>query len=106
MESASIPAQLSSAAEHTGDLKDGGSALKDGYSQLEEGIGTLAEGIREFDEKGIKELIKFADQDLRSLLKDLRSLIRNDSYDTYTGLFSETEGSVSFLFETEEIKAK
>lgn len=97
---------ISSAAEHTGDLKDGGSALKDGYSQLEEGIGSLAEGIREFDEKGIKELTKFADQDLRSLLKDLRSLIRNDSYDTYTGLFSETEGSVSFLFETEEIKAK
>ena len=58
------------------------------------------------ERKRIKELTKFADQDLRSLLKDLRSLIRNDSYDTYTGLFSETEGSVSFLFETEEIKAK
>lgn len=82
-----------------------GNELNDGFGEMRDGIKELADGVKEFDEDGIQEVAKLADDRLLEFTGRVRALKEADSsYTNFSGLSEETKGSVRFIIETGEIK--
>lgn len=82
-----------------------GNELNDGFGEMRDGIKELADGVKEFDEDGIQEVAKLADDRLLEFTGRVRALREADaSYTNFSGLPEGTKGSVRFIIETEEIK--
>lgn len=82
-----------------------GNELNDGFGEMRDGIKELADGVKEFDEEGIQEVAKLADDRLLEFTSRIRALKEADaSYTSFSGLTEGTVGSVKFIIETDEIK--
>ncbi len=79
--------------------------LRDGVSALADGADTLASGMKEFDETGIRKLKSTFDDDIQDLLDRVDSLAEDTgNYKSFSGIREDMDGSVKFIFETEEIR--
>lgn len=80
-------------------------SLKQGMNSLSDGANVLASGYQSFDENGISRLTEIADDDLKEVLARFKAIQKAESeYYNYSGINEECEGSVVFIYETDEIK--
>ncbi len=85
-------------------LQSGAGALIDGITQLRDGSLELSDGLKEFNEKGIQELVEAVDGDLECLLDRLNAVRDvSRSYRNFSGISDEMDGQVKFIYRTEEI---
>lgn len=96
------------AAAYFSGAEKGVTALDDGLGELEKAVDSLRSGITEFKNNGsgdLKKLSKDAKK-LQTILDNTKALKQAGlAYTSYSGLPEGKTGSVSFLYETEEIKA-
>ncbi len=86
-------------------LKDGLPALVDGVTQLRDGSMQLNDGLKEFDEKGIQKLVELLDGDLAALLSRVRVITEvSKDYINFSGIADGMDGTVKFIYKTEEIE--
>lgn len=91
--------------EGTQALADAGEDLKDGIQSLHDGTTELADGVQEFKDDGVSALTDLAGDDLKNLVERVRAVQQADrGYTNFSGLADGKTGSVSFIFETAEIK--
>ena len=86
--------------------KKGISTLDSGLSKLEEAVETLRSGVTEFKNNGSGDLKKLSGdaKKLQNILSNVKALKQAGlAYTSYSGLPEGKTGSVSFLYETEEI---
>lgn len=84
-------------------LKDGSGQLVTGVEQLDSGSAKLSDGMVEFNETGINKLVDVFNNDVDGLLGKLDKIIDvSKEYKNFSGINSETDGSVKFIFITEE----
>ncbi len=87
-----------------GTLKDGSGALIDGVGQLKDGAMQLSDGMKEFEEQGIQKLADVFEGDLQSLVNRMKAMIDvSKNYQSFSGISEDMEGSVKFIYRTEEI---
>ncbi|MCI8608078.1 MAG: hypothetical protein HFE73_00345 [Firmicutes bacterium] len=85
-------------------LKKGAPALVDGVEKLHDGSMQLSDGLREFNEKGIKKLVEAVDGDLDIFIDRVKATVdAGKSYQSFSGLSDDMEGTVKFLYRTEAI---
>ena len=86
-------------------MKDGLPALIDGVTELRDGTMQISDGLKEFDEKGIQKLVEFLDGDLAGLLTRLRATTDvSKKYINFAGIADGMDGTVKFIYKTEEIE--
>ena len=86
-------------------MKDGLPALTDGVTSLRDGSMQLSDGLKEFNEKGIQKLVELVDGDLAGLLSRIRVLTEvAKEYKNYSGIADGMDGTVKFIYKTEEIE--
>lgn len=80
-------------------LKNGSGALIDGVEQLDTGAKALNEGMLQFDEEGIRKLVKAFDGDISGLPDKLHQMIdASKKYKNFTGIADGMDGDVKFIF--------
>lgn len=97
------------AAAYVGGAADGSSKLKEAVGQMGEAVNKFRDGITQFQSNGSRELKKLsrdADkmQDILDTVKALRAA--GKEYTNFSGLPDGKTGSVTFLYETAEIKSE
>lgn len=86
-----------------GELSSGTDALIEGIQKLFDGSVELHDGMVKFDKDGIKKLINIFDDDLKGMLDKVDDMTDHaKAYTNYSGLADDMEGSVKFIFLTEE----
>lgn len=86
-------------------LVSSGSVLINGYSKLLSGQSSFSGGLRTFDRKGMEKLRKKPLSEVESSIRSFKDMRRNaKNYNTFSGLEKGTDGSVTFLIETDSIK--
>lgn len=86
-------------------LKDGLPALVEGVTKLRDGSMQLSDGMKEFNEKGIQKLVELVDGDLAGVVTRLRATLEvSKEYCNYAGIADDMDGSVKFIYKTEEIE--
>ncbi|MCR5451063.1 MAG: hypothetical protein K6F00_00380 [Lachnospiraceae bacterium] len=94
-----------SLSEGVGKLSKAGDELKNGSEKLLSGTDDYRDAIKEFDEKGIKKLSDLVGEDYRKVVNNIKKMRKIDKkYTSFTGDGSGKKNSVSFIFETDEIK--
>lgn len=97
-------AELKSGAEQ---LKAGTDQLVPGVEQLADGSKQLADGIKELNEKGISKITGLAGKDLQNLVDRVKATVEvSKSYKSFAGISDDTDGSVKFIYKTDEVKGK
>lgn len=102
-------ASLGAAAlsQGTKTLSDSGDSLLQGYASLISGIQKLNSGVSEFDKEGVQEIADLAGENLADIIDGIKALqIADQGYTNFAGIRDGVEGSVTFMIETEEIKAE
>ncbi|MGI6737427.1 MAG: hypothetical protein ACOX41_09000 [Anaerovoracaceae bacterium] len=85
-------------------LKNGTSSLVSGEKQLASGSAELAGGVEQYYQQGIKKIVDAYNGNVKKVLSKLDDLQQaGSSYDTFTDLTKGTEGSVKFIYRTDEI---
>ena len=93
-------AELKSGAEQ---LKAGTEQLVPGVEQLADGSKQLADGIKELNEKGISKITGLAGKDLQNLVDRVKATVEvSKSYKSFAGISDEADGSVKFIYKTDE----
>ena len=86
---------------------EGGTKLKEAMQEMREGVEKFRSGISDFRDNGsgdLKKLSKDADK-LQEIMDTLKAMKRaGEDYTSFSGLADGKKGTVSFLYETEEIK--
>ena len=86
---------------------EGGTKLKDAMQEMRKGVEKFRNGISDFRDNGsgdLKKLSRDADK-LQEIMDTLKAMKRaGEDYTSFSGLAEGQKGSVSFLYETEEIK--
>ena len=103
-------AQLSSGAAELsggiGTLRDSVPALTDGITQLRDGSQELSDGLVTFNRDGVQKLVDAVDGDLEGLTARLRATAEAArGYQSFSGLQTETESQVKFIYRTAPIEA-
>ncbi len=97
-------AELKSGAEQ---LKAGTEQLVPGVEQLADGSKQLADGIKELNDKGISKITGLAGKDLQNLVDRVKATVEvSKSYKSFAGISDEADGSVKFIYKTDEVKGK
>ena len=97
-------AELKNGAEQ---LKAGTEQLVPGVEQLADGSKQLADGIKELNEKGISKITGLAGKDLQNLVDRVKATVEvSKSYKSFAGILDEADGSVKFIYKTDEVKGK
>lgn len=97
-------AELKNGAEQ---LKAGTEQLVPGIEQLADGSKQLADGIKELNEKGISKITGLAGKDLQNLVDRVKATVEvSKSYKSFAGISDEADGSVKFIYKTDEVKGK
>ncbi len=97
-------AELKNGAEQ---LKAGTEQLVPGVEQLADGSKQLADGIKELNEKGISKITGLAGKDLQNLVDRVKATVEvSKSYKSFAGISDEADGSVKFIYKTDEVKDK
>ena len=95
------------ASAYVSGTMEGADKLKSAMKKMSEGVDEFRDGITEFKDNGSGELKKLArDADkLQNIMDTLKAMKRaGEDYTSFSGLAEGQKGSVSFLYETEEIK--
>lgn len=95
------------ASAYVSGAEQGVIALDDGLGELENAVDALRDGITEFKNNGSGDLKKLSGdaKKLQDILNNVRLLKQAGlAYTSYSGLPEGKTGSVSFLYETDEIK--
>ena len=81
--------------------------LKNAYSQYASGLKEFEEGIAKLNTEGLQKLYEKGGKEGSRLLDTIALLKKADaSYQTFTSLLEQQEGSVSFMIETSKISEK
>lgn len=97
-------AELKNGAEQ---LKAGTEQLVPGVEQLADGSKQLADGIKELNEKGISKITGLAGKDLQNLVDRVKATVEvSKSYKSFAGISDKADGSVKFIYKTDEVKGK
>ena len=89
------------------ELKAGASQLVPGVEKLSDGSKQLADGIKELNDKGISKLTGLAGDDLQNLVDRVKATVDvSKNYKSFAGIADGTDGSVKFIYKTDEVKAK
>ncbi len=90
-------------ADGIGTLQTGSAALIDGVKQLDEGAVKLNDGMIQFNENGIEKLVDVFDGDIDGLLDTVNEMLEaSKSYKNFSGIASDMDGEVKFLFIMDE----
>lgn len=85
-------------------LYEGAVKLEDGVSTLYAGTLTLQDGMVRFNTEGINRLSRLVNEDARDALVKLKAVVlAGQEYSSYLGHYDEKEGSVIFIYRTEEL---
>ena len=89
------------------ELKAGASQLVPGVEKLSDGSKQLADGIKQLNDKGISKLTGLAGDDLQNLVDRVKATVDvSKNYKSFAGIADGTDGSVKFIYKTDEVKAK
>lgn len=81
--------------------------LKNAYSQYASGLKEFEDGIAKLNSEGLQKLYEKGGKEGSRLLDTIALLKKADaSYQTFTSLLDQQEGSVSFMIETSKISEK
>lgn len=87
-----------------GDLSDGAKTLDEGAGALASGTKDLASGIAKFKSDGIDKLVEVFDGNISKITSRLKTLQKaSEDYQSFAGKKAGTEGSVKFIYKTDEI---
>lgn len=87
-----------------GELQTGADALVDGVSQLKDGSMQLSDGLKEFDESGVQKLVDAVDGDLNGIITRFKAMLDvSTDYRSFGGISEDMDGSVKFIYKTDEI---
>ena len=91
----------------TAELKSGVSQLVPGVEKLSDGSKQLADGIKELNDKGISKLTGLAGDDLRNLVDRVKATVDvSKNYKSFAGIADGADGSVKFIYKTDEVETK
>lgn len=86
------------------ELASAGGQLNSGFSMLTAGASALREGMQTFDQEGIQELSKLADENLTEVITRFQALKEAErSYNKKAGLEERGIEGIQFIIETGEI---
>lgn len=86
-------------------MKDGTPALVDGITKLKDGAMQLSDGLTRFNDEGISKLLDVAD-DAEALIERFKAVVNvSKNYKAFAGISDDADGSVKFIYRTDEIKA-
>ena len=105
--SAKVNAGAKQLKDGTAELKNGAAQLVPGVEQLSDGSKQLADGIKELNDKGISKLTGLAGDDLQNLVDRVKATVEvSKNYKSFAGIADGADGSVKFIYKTDEVKAK
>ena len=91
----------------TAELRSGVSQLVPGVEKLSDGSKQLADGIKELNDKGISKLTGLAGDDLRNLVDRVKATVDvSKNYKSFAGIADGADGSVKFIYKTDDVKTK
>lgn len=80
--------------------------VKKGISALASGSSALTGGLKTFKSEGTEKMKETYEDNIKTVINRFRSMTgENARYESFTGISDDMEGSVKFIFQTEEIKA-
>lgn len=105
--SAKVNAGAKQLKDGTTELKNGAAQLVPGVEQLSDGSKQLADGIKELNDKGISKLTGLAGDDLQNLVDRVKATVEvSKNYKSFAGIADGADGSVKFIYKTDEVKAE
>ena len=105
--SAKVNAGAKQLKDGTAELKNGAAQLVPGVEQLSDGSKQLADGIKELNDKGISKLTGLAGDDLQNLVDRVKATVEvSKNYKSFAGIADGADGSVKFIYKTDEVKAE
>lgn len=105
--SAKVTAGAKQLKDGTAELKTGAAQLVPGVEQLSGGSKQLADGIKELNDKGISKLTGLAGNDLQNLVDRVKATVEvSKNYKSFAGIADGADGSVKFIYKTDEVKGK
>lgn len=86
-------------------LKSGSTQVKDGISDLNTGAKTLSDGMSQYNDEAIQPIVSNLNS-LSGTVDRMDALKNGDlSYDNFSGISDDMDGTVKFVITTESIKA-
>jgi putative membrane protein len=86
-------------------MKKGLPKLVDGVKELRDGSMQLSDGLKEFDKEGIRKITDLLGGDLGTVLSRIRVITDvSKEYINFSGIADDMDGSVKFIYKTEEIE--
>ena len=86
-------------------LSDGTVELRDGVQALADGTAELLDGLNEFDAEGVAKLADAVNGDLNGFVERAKDMLNaSRTYNNYSGLAENVEGSVRFIWRTDAIE--
>lgn len=105
--SAKVNAGAKQLKDGAAELKAGASQLVPGEEKLADGSKQLADGIKQLNDKGISKLTGLAGDDLQNLVDRVKATVDvSKNYKSFAGIADGTDGSVKFIYKTDEVKSK
>lgn len=105
--SAKVNAGAKQLKDGAAELKAGASQLVPGEEKLADGSKQLADGIKQLNDKGISKLTGLAGDDLQNLVDRVKATVDvSKDYKSFAGIADGTDGSVKFIYKTDEVKSK
>lgn len=105
--SAKVNAGAKQLKDGAAELKAGASQLVPGVEKLSDGSKQLADGIKQLNDKGISKLTGLAGDDLQNLVDRVKATVDvSKNYKSFAGIADGTDGSVKFIYKTDEVKSK
>ncbi len=81
--------------------------VSDGVKQLQDGSVTLLDGMNQFKDEGTGKLQSEYNNQIKTVMDRFKAITKDaDDYNTFSGIADDMDGSVKFIFQTEEIKGK
>lgn len=81
-------------------------ALQSGVAELYDGAGSLSDGLDQLYAQSVQKLTELMQEDPETFLARLHAMVElSESYNSFSGIRTGMDGTVKFLFRTEEIRA-
>ena len=81
--------------------------VKTGVNKLQDGSVTLLDGMNQFKDEGTGKLQSEYNSKIKTVMDRFKAITKDaDEYNTFSGISDDMNGSVKFIFQTEEIKNK
>lgn len=85
-------------------LRDGCPALLDGVTALRDGSMELSDGLQQLNDEGIQKISDLLGDDLDGLSARLQAVVDvSRRYQNFSGISAEMDGTVKFIYRTDEI---